>query len=116
MYVRVHSARRVHRARAPSGLILPALAAPDGDPRAARIVRAEARAKAEQQRKAEQEHKTEQERGSLVAVAGASARRSALLFMGPVSRGPRAEDGPKDRVQEAREFATCTRTYIEQTP
>ena len=88
MYVRVHSARRVHRARAPYGapsklghpglakkaglgllpsafagascastqlakapLTLPALAAPGGDPRAARIVRAEAKDKAEQERK-----------------------------------------------------------------
>jgi len=107
-YVRIHSARRVHRARAPSrGLILHALAAPGGDPRAARIVRAEASATA----------KTEQERISLEAVAAASARRSAPLYpRGPVSRGPWAEESPKDRVQDAREFATCTRTYIEQTP
>src|SRR5690349_19158642 len=45
MYVRVHSARRAHRVRAPcGGLILYALAAPGGDPGAARIVRAEATA------------------------------------------------------------------------
>ena len=59
---------------------------PAGDPRAARIVRADAKDKAGQERTAGQE------RGSLATVAAAcasaSARRSAPLFMGPRESRP----------------------------
>ena len=109
-HIPVRSAKRVHPARAPlRGLILHALAAPGGDPEAARIVRAEAKPQ-----QSEKRSKSTSAWRLLLLLLRAGARRST-----PGPRESRPAGGGKsrsDRAHDVREFATCTRMYIEQTP
>ena len=98
----------------PSGPILHGLAAPGGDPGAARIVRAEAKDKAEQERKAEQ-------RATVLQLAGCCccfcAQERAALPRGPVSRGPRAEEKSRsDRAHDVRELSERIGTCVRKTP
>ena len=55
-------------------------------------------------------------RAVAVAVAPASARRSARSLVGPLRRGEAGTESPQGRAQEVRAFVVRTRTCCRQTP